>query len=590
MNKKSSLISFSPAWLLIVPVLLITYWVFMPSNSFAFLLWDDDKYIVENTELLNSDLKTITTATVAGNYHPLTLLSLRWNLAKGTPKPNAFHEWNNYLHLANTLLVFLLFLAYRSPVWVGVGGALFFGVHPLHVESVAWISERKDVLYTFFLLLSWISWKNVFKLNANLSYSLSFLFFILSCFSKGMAIVLPFILLLDTWLLQAPEDRKKITFRLIPFVLTSGVFAWLAIWAQETVGAIRQSTDFSSFDKLFFPFYGILFYLTKMVAPINLSAVYPYPFKENGLLPWTYLISLPIIAIMAGMLFWLRKNKLLVFGFAGYLIALLPVLQILPVGNAITADRYFYVSSIPLCIGLFLTLSQKLSFKKEFWFGLFVLPGLLLIIPARARVLVWKDTFSLFQDVVQKFPQVAVAHYNMGNILMNDKKDYPAAISSYQKAIEARPAYADAWTNLGVCLQYLQSYRDGVNCLLRAVSYNPEHVEAHNNLGVGYEKLDKTDSALYHYRIAMRLNPAKVELYNNVGFALEKMNQLDSAQIYYTRALELKPDYAVAMVNLGNTLLRRGFTQQDADVWFVKAAQNGHPEAQEYLKNRGVRW
>lgn len=574
--------------LLCIPVLLITYWVFMPAHSFAFLLWDDDKYIVDNTELLTSDFKTISTATVAGNYHPLTLLSFSWNLNKGTPQPRAFHQWNNYIHLANTLFVFLLFLSYRSGPVVAAAGALFFGIHPLHVESVAWISERKDVLYTFFLLLSWIAWKNPLSWKWPITWGIALLFFVLSCFAKGMAIVLPFILLLDVWFLQTKEVRKKEIIRLIPFFILSVVFAWLAIWAQETVGAIRQSTDFTAIDKVFFPFYGLMFYLVKMIYPINLSAVYPYPIKLGGMLPWTFFVSLPIIALLSFLLFWFRKYRFLIFGFSGYLIALLPVLQILPVGNAITADRYFYVSSLPLTIGLFLSIAHFIPTTKSFLVWILFLPGLILILPARTRVMVWKDTFSLFTDVVSKYPQVAVGHYNMGNILMNDKMDYPAAIAAYQKAIEARPDYADAWTNLGVCLQHLKSYRDGVNCLLRAVAYNPNHVEAHNNLGVGYEKLEKTDSALYHYRIAMKLNPLKVELYNNVGFALEKMNQLDSAQYYYTRALELKPDYAVAMVNLGNTLLRRGFPQQDADVWFVKAAKNGHPEAQAYLRNRGV--
>lgn len=588
MNSKSADFSFSLYWLLCVPVLLITYWVFAPSNSFGFLLWDDDKYIVDNTELLSADYAKLSKATVAGNYHPLTLFTFKWNLNKGIPQPKAFHQWNNYIHVANTLLVFFLFLTYRSGPVVATAGALFFGVHPLHVESVVWISERKDVLYTFFLLLSWIAWKNPFSWKWSISYFLSLLLFIISCFAKGMAIVLPFILFLDVWFLKSKEIRKKQTFRLIPFFIVSGIFAWLAIWAQETVGAIRQSTDFTAFDKLFFPFYGLMFYLVKMIYPANLSAVYPYPFKIEGVLPWTYLISLPIISFLVGLLIWARKYKLLLFGFSGFLVALLPVLQILPVGNAITADRYFYLSSLPLTIGLFLTIRQFIPKDKSQLVWLLILPGLIFISPARSRVMVWKDTFSLFTDVVNKYPQVAVGHYNMGNILMNDKMDYPAAIAAYQKAIEARPDYADAWTNLGVCLQHLKSYRDGVNCLLRAIAYNPKHVEAHNNLGVGYEKLEKTDSALFHYRIAMGLNPGKVELYNNVGYALEKMNLLDSAQIYYTRALELKPDYAVAMVNLGNTLLRRGYPQQDADVWFVKAAKNGHPEAQAYLRNRRV--
>jgi tetratricopeptide (TPR) repeat protein len=584
-GNKESFVSLSLLW--IIPVLVVVAWLYAPTSGFGFLLWDDDKYIVDNTALLSSGIADIAKATVAGNYHPLTLLSLKWNLSQSGLKPGPFHEWNTYLHLLNTLLIFVLFLSYRLQVIPAVAAALCFGVHPLHVESVAWISERKDVLYTAFFLLSWIAWKNPLKWKPGISIGLSLMFFLASCLSKGMAIVLPFVLLMEVWLFQKPGARKDETLKLIPYFLISILFAWLAIWAQETVGAIRQSTDYTIWDKLVFPFYGVSFYLGKMVLPLDLSAVYPYPLKPSGILPWTFLISIPFMLILTLLLYVFRKQKWLLFAFVGYVICLLPVLQILPVGNAITADRYFYVSSVPLFLGLIIFLQEKIN-NKYIYYGVLFLPGLLWVVPARERVMVWKDTLSLFSDVVKKHPQVAVGHYNMGNIYMNDQRNYPAAIEAYQKAIQARPDYADAWTNLGVSLQYLSNYREAINALLVAVRLNPGHVEAHNNLGVGYEKIEKTDSAIYHYQIAMNLNPGKVELYNNVGYALDKIGKMDSAVFYYQKALEIKSDYAVAMVNLGNALIKTGRPQAEADVWFIKAARNGHQEAREYLKGRGV--
>lgn len=576
-------------WLWIIPVIALTAWVFFPALRFGFLIWDDDKYILENLNLLRGDFSELMKATVAGNYHPLTLLSLKWNLAQGAPQAGTFHLWNIVLHSANTLLVVLLFRAYGIGMIAALAGGLFFGVHPLHVESVAWIAERKDVLYTFFLLLSWLAWKNPLKWNSSAMLGVALAFFVLSCLSKGMAIVLPFILALDVWFLQS-GNRKAVWMRLIPFFMISIFFAGVAIWAQETVGAIRQSTDFTVLDKMLFPFYGVSFYLIKMVAPFNLSAVYPYPIKIGGMLPWFFYAAPLLVAVLGGLLYQYRKQPWLLFAASGFLMCLLPVLQILPVGNALTADRYFYVSSIPLFLGLFRIMEMKTLSAKPVFSLLLLLPGVLSVVPARERVLVWKDTMSLFSDVVSKYPQVAVGHYNMGNIWMNERQDYPAAIQAYRNAIAARPDYADAWTNLGVCLQYLQQYREAVDALNRAIILDPAHVEAYNNIGVGYEKLNITDSAVFYYRKAMVLNPSKVELYNNVGYAFEKMGQLDSAYFYYGRALELKPDYTVAMVNLGNCMIRRGFPQQDADVWFLKAARSGHAEAQAYLDTRGVAW
>lgn len=578
----------TPLWLLILPVIGIIYWIYAPASGFGFLLWDDDKYIVENTKLLFSGLSELFKATVAGNYHPLTLLSFKWNLVPGALSPKPFHDWNIYLHLVNTLLLFILFLSYRSQVLVAIAAALLFGVHPLHVESVAWISERKDVLYTAFFLMAWICWKNPLNWKLPISLGLSLTFFLASCLSKGMAIVLPFVLLTEVALFTPKDVRKSEILKLVPFFIVSIVFACLAIWAQETVGAIRQSTDYTVLDKIIFPFYGFAFYLWKMVLPLDLSAVYPYPLKTSGFLPWQFIISLPFLGALALGLYKFRRYKWLIFSFVAYGFCLLPVLQILPVGNAITADRYFYVSSIPLFLGFFLFFQYKIQTLQPVFLWLLCLPGLGMIYSARERVGVWKDTLTLFADVVKKYPQVAVGHYNMGNIYMNDRGDYPKAIEAYQKAIQARPDYSDAWTNLGVSLQYLKQYRLAIDALLQAVRLNPNHVEAHNNLGVGYEKIEKTDSALYHYQIALSLNPGKVELYNNVGYALDKTGKMDSAIYYYQKALEIKSDYAVAMVNLGNALLKSGRPQTEADIWFVKAAQNGHQEARAYLQSRGV--
>lgn len=577
-----SLVSF--AW---IPVLLLTWWVFSETPEFNFLIWDDDKYITENPSLVKSSLKEICTTPVAGNYHPLTMLSLKWNVQSGGVKPASFHVWNMLLHLGNTGLLYFLILSMGGNIRVAFAGSLLFGIHPLHVESVAWISERKDVLYTFFLLASWISWR-YFRRGGNiLFYILSLILGIASCLSKGMAVVLPLLLFLDMYFLEKKRDLKSLL-SLIPYFILAGIFAWLAVWAQGTVGAIRQSTDYSLLDKIIFPFYGLVFYPVKMILPLNLSAVYPYPVKAvSEVLPWQYLISPLLVAGIALWVWFKRNHTWLVFSSLGYVLCILPVLQILPVGNALTADRYFYVSSLSICIGLFMGLDAWVSRKNVKLAGVICLIPLLYIWPAKKRTEVWRDTLSLFSDVVQKYPEVAVAHYNMGIVQMNERQNYQAASEAFRKSISVRPGYTDAYVNLGVCLQYMNQYPESVEALMRAIQQQPEHVEAHNNLGVAYEKLGQTDRSLYHYRQALGLNPGKVELYNNVGFAYEAMGRLDSAEYYYRRALEIKPGYDVALVNMGNTILKQGRAWSEAEPYFREAARLGHAGARQYLQARG---
>ena len=588
LKSKLSLANRIPILLGILLTIAITWYVYMDVHTFEFTLWDDDKYVQENPLLeAGSTQQAIWTTPVAGNYHPLTILSLRWDMARGKGKSSAFHATNRTLHLVNTLLIFLLILHIGASVPAAIFGASLFGVHPMHVESVAWISERKDVLYTLFLILSWLVWRHGIQKKSIALQCFAWLLMLASCLSKGMAIVLPGLLLLDALWIRKDEIKDSVI-RLMPFALLSAVFMFVAIWAQGTVGAIRETTDFTWLDKVVFPFYGIWFYLQKMVFPSQLSAIYPYPFRIEGILPAIYYMAVIWVAIIAVTLWYFKKYKHLLFAGIGYLICIAPVLQMLPVGNALTADRYFYVASIPLFVGLALWLNQiyksspsSAALPKIVGVLLVILP-LLYVHAGKERTKVWKDTITLFSDVVEKYPQAAIAHYNMG-IVLNERQEYERAINSFRQAVQARPDYADAWTNLGVALQYRLQYREALDALHQALQYEPDHFEAHNNTGVAFERLGRSDSALIHYRRCLQLDPNRAEIQNNVGYALENLNVLDSALYYYNRALEINPAYTTSMVNKGNTLLKLGYSQDEANIWFGKAADLGHEGAIAYL-------
>lgn len=580
--------SMLPRIMALLLALICTWYVYSEVHTFGFTLWDDDKYVQENPLLkAGASEAEIWTTPVAGNYHPLTMLSLKWDWASGKGRAETFHTTNRNLHLINTLLVYLLISSMGASATAAFFATALFGIHPMHVESVAWISERKDVLYTFFLLLAWLCWRTGMKRNQIGLQMLAWLLMLASCLSKGMAIVLPGLLLADAlWLRK--DALKTSVLKMSPFFVLSALFMYVAIWAQGTVGAIRETTDFTFWDKLVFPFYGLWFYLQKMILPMNLSAIYPYPFRIEGVLPISYYLSVVWVSGIGVMLLILRKHRVLLFAGIGYLVCIGPVLQILPVGNALTADRYFYVASLPLLLGLALWLDQLHLHLPGFRHANKVLAIVLLMVPffylqpGKQRTGVWKDTITLFSDVVRQFPQAAIAHYNMG-IVYNERLEYDAAIDAFGQAVQARPDYADAWTNLGVALQYKQQYREALQALKQALQYDPDHFEAHNNTGVAYERLGRSDSALIHYRRCLDLDPARAEIHNNVGFALENLNVLDSALYYYDLALSLNPTYTTSMVNKGNTLLKLGYTQAEANVWFGKAADLGHEGAKTYL-------
>jgi len=587
LNPNSSRINYLP-WIYLFGVLGLTWWVYSLTPNFLLLLWDDDKYITDNPLFFTPPKGNIWKAIIAGNYHPLTLISLRLDKQFG----EIYHLTNVVLHLLNTTLVFILFRLFKFKPWGSLFAALIFGIHPLHVESVAWVSERKDVLYTAFLLGSWIVYL-ISSTNKGLPnkfiYVISILLFILACLSKGMAMVLPFLIIIE---LYFRRGNLKLEFiRLIPFFCVSVFFAGVAIWAQGQFSAIRLATDFTTLQKISFPFYGWFFYLIKSIYCWKLSAVYPYPTITLAGLPW-YFMAAPF-GFMAILFFlWIfRKTSFLLSGFLLYTVALLPVLQIIPVGNAITADRYFYLSSIGVLYIICFFWDKWKAIKLEIYLKAILFLGitLSLSIVARERTKVWQNSRVLFTDVVQQFPQVAVAQYNLG-ITYALEKQFSSALICYLNATQANPGYADAWTNLGVTYLELGRNEESVGPLLRALEISPTHVDALNNLGVAYERLGNYSEALKTYRKGLVYNPGKLELYNNIGFMFEKTNVLDSAKYYYETALKLSPGYAMAMVNMGNILLRLGISQDSADVWFINAAKAGHPGAQDFLRNRGIVW
>ncbi|NBV13781.1 MAG: tetratricopeptide repeat protein [Sphingobacteriia bacterium] len=615
-------------YLLSLPLLgLLVILAFYPIFGNTFTNWDDHVYLTGN-ELIRkmtwSNIKVIFSTFLMGNYHPLVPFSYMieyslWGLA-----PKGYFVVNLGIHLANTLGIAFILRKWPgispSAAWVG---AALFGLHPLHVESVAWVSERKDVLYTFFFLGATLSWQYWRLVNNKRYYILSILLFILACLSKGMAVVWPFWILLTDLLLR-PWPRKVSILWHLPGLAIGLGFGILAIYAQQTQGAVRPDDVFLFPDNILVAAWGHLFYLWKCIWPYPLSAFYPYPLPPRSF-PLNYWFAPVIILALLGYsvyLFGIKKYPQLLYSFLSYGIILFPVSQILPVGSAVTADRYFYLSSIGICFLLAwgYTYFEKWNLKIAqismlmialLWTGL-----------SNQRSRVWHDTVTLFKDVIQHYPQVPVAYNNIGNVY-EQQKNYTEAVQWYRKSVEVQTTYKEGLINMGVIYERLKQpdsslyyyriardiyptdarmpemlanatnkygnwLREQQNVIGAEQAYRESltwlntYPEAWNNLGNTFFSQGKVDSAIICIQTALRYKPEYAEAWGNLGSIYGSAQQLDSAIYCFQKSVQYKPDYSGAWFNLGYALQIKG-DPTAARSAFETAARLGHPGAQELL-------
>jgi len=325
-------------------ILLITFLVYLPALHNNLLNWDDNAYITDNLLIRTINLKDIFSRFVMGNYHPLTILVLAVEYKLFGLDAVGYHAVNISLHLINTMLVCYTVLLLSDKIIIALVAALLFGVHPLHVESVAWAAELKDLLYTLFFLASYIFYLKYIKIRQTKFLFIALLLFLLSLLSKAMAASLPAVLLLTDYF-KGRKINVKVILEKVPFLLLAGILGIVAVFAQK--GAIQDIDIFTFPQRMVFACYGFVSYLFKTVLPVNLSAYYPYPIKSGSNIPVFFYSYLLLFIIFSFIVFHsLKHTKKLFFGIAFFAITVFLVLQLLPVGNAIMADRYSYIPTI----------------------------------------------------------------------------------------------------------------------------------------------------------------------------------------------------------------------------------------------------
>jgi tetratricopeptide (TPR) repeat protein len=472
--------------------------------------------------------------------------------------------------------------------------SLFFGIHPMHVESVAWISELKDVLYTFFFMAGLISYTKYLErkpetFNFKREWIATLIFFILSLLSKPAAAVFPIILLLFDF-----YARRKSTMWLwlekVPFFIFSIIFGLIAIKAQQADRLLHN--EYTFLQRLFFASHSLLEYLIKLFIPANQSIFYPYP-KIEGNLPFLYYLSPVVVILLFFAVFkTLKHSRLITFGFLFFLANIMLVLQLVSVGDAIMSDRYTYVSYIGLFFvaamsidKLYYGTSEKAGKYKSVIAIVVIVFSISCVCFTYARCKVWKNDDTIATDLLNKFPDDHLALNNKGFILFNQQR-YQESINLFTKAVAIKPDYTRAYINLinsflalndydnamrtaDTALKYVQ---DDYNLLNRkgnllamqrkcdeatefysqAIRLNRENIRSYVFLAECYYELKNYDKGLQIMEEALTYEPNNYLLLNNKGYFLFLKERYNDAVVYFKACLQRKPDYDVASVNLQN--------------------------------------
>jgi tetratricopeptide (TPR) repeat protein len=541
-------------WLLLAVI--ITAVCFFPVLKNGFTNWDDNFYVVNNPMLPGPDWKAIFTQPVAANYHPLTMISLAINYQLSGLDPFSYSLFNLLFHLINTGLVFyFIYLVSGKKLFVAFLTAVIFGIHPMHVESVAWISERKDVLYTLFFLLALIQYWKYLQQGKKLSYWLCFLFFLLSLLSKPAAIVFPLVLfLLDYW--KGAAVNRKLFVEKLPFFLFAILFAVMTLRIQSST-AMADLHVFPLWTRLFFACYGVMIYLVRFLIPYPLSSFHPFPPAAN--LGWPVLGSPIFIIALALFLWFMRKKKIFVFGTFFYIFNLLLVLQIISVGLTITSERYTYIPYIGLAfIGSSLLEKFSNGLGKYSSWSIASIIILAFGFISFQHIGVWKNSATLWTNVIEHYPNSSYARTNRANFtigLAQSPSNKSKADSLLQQALE--------------------------DCNI-AVQQDPIHIPGYQNRINVFLIFNRNQEALADAESLTRLDPANPAGYLTKGIVYSKIKEPDKALINLNKTLELNPS-SITALNLRGTLLVNNYQRfSDALPDFNKAISL-NPSADLYL-------
>jgi protein O-mannosyl-transferase len=607
---------------------------YLPALRNEFVNWDDDLYVYDNPQIRSlgaAFFRWAFTTTLMGNWNPLTWISHALDYAVWGLNPLGHHLTSIVLHSMNAALVVVLAVKLleivversalnesvrflddrRVLIAAGVTG-LLFGIHPVHVESVAWVSERKDLLCALFFLLSLIVYVKYFggrqsaadgqtsgvrsqeskvkSLQSTRLYLLSLGFFVLALMSKPMAVTLPVVLLILDWYPLGGITSLKTLWAAgvekLPFFALGLSSAVLTILAQRAEGAMTAMEVVPWPFRTLVATKSLVVYLGKMLLPVQLLPFYPYP-KDVSLLSPEYLLAIClVIGVTAGCIILAGRQKLWLAAWGYYVVTLIPVVGIVQAGGQAMADRYTYLPSLGpfLIVGIAAAIvSEKAGKSKQkglvaasYAAALVVLAVLFSL--AIGQIAVWRTSMDLWNDVIKKEPEKApLAYYNRGQVFMSTGS-FDKAIEDYSRAVALNPFYQEAFYNRGLALEKSGQPGRAAEDYERAILLNPSNYQALNNRGVLYGAAGSFEKAIEFFSRALAINPDYPDAHFNRGITYTLAGRRDLALADFNKVIALNERFAPAYLNRGKLLVgmdRKGAAEED----FRKACELGIREA-----------
>ena len=632
--------------ILIAVVCSAVLYVHWPALSAKALSFDDYQYLTENVLVQNpcwASAKRFLTeilkpSTVEGYYQPLAMISLMLDYALGGGEKNLmpFHRTSLILHIANTALIIILLYLLFGQIWVAAAVGLLFGVHPLTVEPIPWVGERKTLLAAFFSL--WSLFFYVYpratghKSRVTRFYVGSFIAYLLALMSKPTSTPLPAVMLLmDYWPLRRLSWRAVL--EKVPFFILGGVFVVITYISQSQTSLAVLPGQYDPRRIPLILCHNIIFYLYKIIWPVNLSSHYAFPEPMNLSHPMILAGVIGTCILIPLLLLSFRWTPAALTGFSVFFVAIFPTMGVIGFTTVIASDKYAYLPSIGLLMTLTAFLIWLCKPRRAAHLAQQVRPlalcrlaaAIILVsacaesIATRRYLAYWQDTIRLFERMLTLTPNAvpvyndlgmafytkgrlddAITHYrralqlspydveihiNLGNAL-SKKGNLNEAISHFNQALRINPKKAQAYNNLAIILTKQDKLDDAADCYRRLLQLKPDDAEARNALANILSKQGKFDEAVDYYQQALRIKPDAADIHYNLGITLGTYGKLDDAADHFRQALRLKPDYADACYNLAKVLQMQG--KLDEAAGYYRQAINLNPNFPKAYNNIGV--
>jgi protein O-mannosyl-transferase len=581
-----------PDILICLFIVLTTFSVYWQLHGNEFIKFDDDLYF-ENRHLragltIDNIKWAFSFTKKEGTYwHPLTWISLMFDSQLFGIDSGMYHITSLIFHIANSLLLFLVFKRMTGDLWKSAFVAVLFALHPLNVESVAWATQRPNILSTLFWMFTMLAYIHYTNQPGIFRYFLILISFIMGLMAKPMLITLPFVfLLIDYWPLgrfQLPSSMKEFKRNIIriksdisncqsavigqrsatllylflekiPFLILSVISVFLTI---KSIGVV-VSTELIPLElRIANALVSYVRYIEKLIWPNNLAILYPF-----RMVPYWQAVGagLVLVCLTVFILRVVRTKPFLTVGWLWYLGVLIPVIGIVQTGlQPAMADRYAYISFIGLYVIIAWSLPGLLSVSR-YKMVLLTTTAISLLILLMAttfkQVQYWKNSITLFEHTIDVTNQNNAIHNNLG-VVLKERGRTEDAIKHYTEALRIKPDYSHAHNNIGYALADQGKINAAIKHYKMALKYKPDYAHAYNNLGNALASQGMAKEALSHYAKALRIKPDYAEAYNNIGVSLYSLGNLEEAIIQFKEALRIKPDYGDARYNLTAVLKKQ---------------------------------